>query len=254
MFTSLVPRALRWGALAAAPAALLLAAAAPADAPAPRPVVTLAAQVSAQHRPIVPGAPLKLTLHAAFSSTPPGGDLVLQRDVFLFGRGARYNGALFPSCSVARILAAHGRLSACPPGSKVGAGVATGRAVAVGVTSSGRVTLFNGPGGRSVTINVVVVHPALIEATYSASIRRVRVGRWTYALAERLPPELQTVLDGDIVITRLDVTAGATRVIGGRPRGYFEAASCPRHGGAPLRGEFFYRGGAIATVDTSVRC
>jgi hypothetical protein len=254
MFTSLVLRAVRWGALAAAPAALLLAAAAPADAPAPRPVVTLTAHVSPTAHSLPPGAPIRLALHVAFSSVPPGADLVLEHDVLLFGRGARYNGALFPSCSVAAIRAAHGRLSACPPGSKVGTGVATGRAVAVGVTGSGRVTIFNGPGGRSVTINVLVVRPALIEATYSAPIRRVHAGRWAYELAERVPPELQTVLDGDIVITRLDIVAGATRVIGGRPRGYFEAASCPRHGSAPLRGEFFYRGGATATADASVSC
>jgi hypothetical protein len=254
MSISLTRRALRCGALAAAPAVLLLAAAAPADAPTPRPIVTMTVRVSPASGPLHQGAPFKIAAHVAFSSVPPGADLVLQRDVLRFGRGARYNGALFPSCSVARIRAAHGRLSACPPGSKVGSGVATGRAVAVGVTSSGRVTIFNGPGGRSVTINVLVVRPALIEATYSAPVRRLHAGRWAYELDETVPPELQTVLDGDIVITRLDFVAGATRVVGGRPRGYFETASCPRGGSSRLHGEFFYRGGATATADAAVRC
>jgi hypothetical protein len=155
---------------------------------------------------------------------------------------------------VARLLAAHGRLSACPPGSKIGTGVATGTAVSVGITSSGKVTLFNGPGGRSVVFNFVVVHPALINATFAEPIVRLHGGRYVFELSGSVPPELQTILDGDIVVQRLDITAGATRVIDGRRRGYFEAAFCPRHGSSPIHGEFAFNQGASATADASVPC
>jgi hypothetical protein len=105
-------------------------------------------------------------------------DFVLQRAEFGFGRGGRFNGALFPSCSAAKLRRAHGRLSVCPKGSRIGYGVGTERAVAVGVTSSGRLTAFNGPGGRSIVHDFVVVSPVLLNATFEAPIERPRSGRY----------------------------------------------------------------------------
>jgi len=235
-------------------AATAIAAVAPAaEAPAPRPVVTMTARVSPSKLPIAPGTPLTLRLHTAFRSVPAGGNFVLQRAVYLFGRGARFNGALFPSCSVAKLRRAHGRLSACPKGSRIGYGVATGRAVAVGISSQGRLTAFNGPGGRSVVFNVAVVTPALINATFEAPVVRLHGGKYEFKLSTAVPPELQQVLDGDVVVERLDVTSGATLTIGGRRRGYFEAASCPRRGSA-IRGEFHFNQGASATTELKVVC
>ncbi len=242
-------------AMATVLAATALAAVAPAaDAPVPRPVVTISARVSPGTRPIPKDVPLTVKLDTAFSSTPPGGDLVLQRATYLFGDGARVNGALFPACSAAKLQQAHGRLSVCPPGSKIGTGIATGRAVAIGVTSSGKITIFNGPGGRSLVLNLLVVSPALIDATFSAPITRLRGGRYAFELSSAVPPELQRILDGDIVVERLAITTGATRVISGHRRGYFEAVSCPPDGGSAIRGEFTYKGGVTATADAIVPC
>ncbi len=235
-------------------AAATLAALAPAaDAPVARPVVTISADVSPSTRPLPPGTPLTLRLSTRFSSEPAGGNFVLQRADFLFGKGARMNGALFPSCSAAKLVAAHGRLSVCPEGAKVGTGIATGRAVAVGVTSSGKLTIFNGPGGRSLTLNMVVIHPALINATFSAPIVRLHGGRYAFKLSSSVPPELQTILEGDVVVTRLDITTGATRTIDGRRRGYIEATTCPR-GGSAVHGEFSFNQDASAVVDETVPC
>lgn len=244
----------RWSALAAV-AGLAVAAAAPAaEAPAPRPVVSLRAQVSPGRLPIPRGTPMTLRLNTSFGSVPAGGDFVLQRAEYRFGRGARFNGALFPSCSAAKLRRAAGRLSVCPSGSKVGHGVATGRAVSVGIRSSGRLTIFNGPGGRSVVLNLVVVRPALINATFEAPIERLKGGgRYAFKLSSAVPPELQRILDGDIVVERLDVTAGATLRIGGRTRGYFEATTCPRHGSA-VRGDFAFNQGTSAKAELTVVC
>lgn len=246
----------RWIAFAggATLAASAIAAVAPAaEAPAPRPVVTLTAHTSPSRLPIPPGTPMTLRLNTGFRSVPAGGNFVLQRAVYRFGHGARFNGALFPSCSATRLRRAKGRLSVCPKGSRVGSGVATGRAVAVGIRSSGRLTIFNGPGGRSIVLNFVVVNPALINATFEAPIERLDGGRYAFKLSSVVPPELQRVLDGDIVVERLDVTAGATLRIGGRTRGYFEAATCPKHGSA-VRGDFQFNQGARATADLKVVC
>lgn len=236
-------------------ALLAIAAAAPAaEAPAPRPVVTISAQVSPGQRPIPPGAPLTLRLNTTFESVPVGGDFVLQHATYLFGKGARFNGRLFPSCSAAKLRAARGRLSVCPPGSEIGTGVATGRAVAVGITSSGRMTIFNGPGGRSIVLNFVVVNPALINATFQAPIIRVHGGRYAFKLSTSVPPELQRILDGDVVVESIDITTGATRMIDGRRRGYYEAGSCPKGGATAIHGEFEFNQGMTAVADQSVVC
>lgn len=238
----------------AALAVLALAAvASAAEAPAPRPVVTISAQVSPSQRPIPQRAPLTLRLNTTFESVPAGGDFVLQHAEYMFGKGARFNGKLFPSCSAAKIRAAHGRLSVCPPGSKIGTGVATGRAVAVGITSSGKMTIFNGPGGRSIVLNFVVINPALINATFQAPIIRLHGGRYAFELSTSVPPELQKVLDGDVVVKRIDITTGATRTIGGHRRGYLEAGTCPKHGSA-IHGEFQFNQGMRAVADQSVVC
>lgn len=235
--------------------ALTVAVAAPAaDAPAPKPVVTMSAQISPAQRPIPKDAPLTLRLSTVFRSVPAGGDFVLEHADYTFGRGARLNSALFPSCSAARIRTAHGRLSVCPKGSKIGYGVGTGRAVSVGITSSGRLAIFNGPGGRSIVLNFVVIHPAYINATFDVPIRRVHGGRYAFELSTVIPPELRSVLDGDIVVQRLDITTGATATIHGRRRGYFEAAYCPKRGGSAIHGDFRFNQGASASADLTVAC
>jgi hypothetical protein len=239
--------------IAAMTAVGLYGIAAATSSPSPRPVVTMAARVSPSRLPIPPGTPLALRLRTTFRSVPPGGNFVLQRAVYRFGRGARFNGPLFPSCSAARIRRARGRLSVCPSGSQVGSGVGIGRAVAVGIRSSGRLTIFNGPGGRSIVLNFVVVRPALINATFEAPMRRLHGRRYAFEFASSVPPELQRVLDGDVVVERLDMTTGATLMIDGRRRGYFEAVACPR-GGSAVHGEFQFNQGASATADMKVVC
>lgn len=230
----------------------LVAVTSAADAPAPTPVVSLRAAVTPGGPSFAPGTPLTLRIDTRFASEPAGGDFVLEQADYLFGHGARFNGALFSSCSAAKLRAARGALRVCPKGSKIGGGVATGRAVAVGITSSARVTAFNGPGGRSITMNISVLNPALINATISAPITRLR-GRYEFKLSTSVPSELQTVLGGDIVVNGIDITAGATRVIDGKRRGYFEVRRCPANGSV-VRGDFTYVQGVRASAETTAIC
>jgi hypothetical protein len=241
--------------LTAATAALGVAALAPAaEAPAPEPVVRLSATVRPGRLPIPNGTPLTLTLDIRFASVPAGGNFVLQGAELLFGRGARLNTGLFPSCSAATLNAAHGRLSACPRGSKIGHGWASGTAVAIGISSRAKITVFNGPGGRSLTMNVSVVNPALINETLTHPFTRLRGGgRYTTKLSATLPEELQRVLDGDIVVSRILITTGATRMVHGVRRGYFEALNCPR-AGSPIHGDFRFNQGRRASADYMVIC
>lgn len=234
-------------------AAALLAPAVPvaADA-APRPVASLSGSISPDTH-LRPGTPLDFTLDTRFSSSPPGQGFVLQRLVYLFPHGTVVNGRLFPTCDVATLERAHGRLGACPRGSRIGSGTASGTATALGVTSHAVVTLFNGPGGRSITMNVSITTPALIDATIAAPFATLH-GRYANRLTVTLPDDLKRVLDGDIVTSHIHVTTGATRVVHGVRRGYIEAAHCPRSGRARIHGDFAFDHGASASADTTVVC
>ena len=234
--------------------AALLPAAGALAAGEPQPVVRMSVDVSAGGggRSIVQGTPLALTLDTSFESVPAGGDFVLQRSVFLFGHGARLNGSRYPSCSAAKLEAARGNPRACPAGSLIGTGRAWGTAIAIPLRSSGSLAVYNGPGGRSLTMHFRVVNPALVDETLSVPIVRMK-GRYAFRLSVETPPKLQRILDGDIVVSRILVRTGATLTIGGERVPYVEALGCLR-GGSPIHGDFSFRGGATASADATATC
>jgi hypothetical protein len=216
------------------------------------PTTKLKAKVSPHRRRLSPGTPIRFSIDTRFGSRPPGGRFVLRRADYLFPRSVALNGRRFPSCSVRMLNRARGGLRACPRGSKIGSGVVPGRAVDLGaLISRGRLTLFNGPGGRSITVNVRVRVPAIINTTVSARLRRLR-GADKLTLV--LPSELNTILDGDIVTSRVHLSLGATRTVNGVKRGYVEATHCPSGGKGRMRGTFTFRGGANASADAKVAC
>ncbi len=250
-------RSLRTGrlALAALAATLLIAAAAPtAGAVVPaRLGVSISPKRIGRPRDGV-GTSVKLTNTIAFDH-PADSSLRLTRVTLLLpgGRLATTNGKLFPSCSADALNRARGRLSVCPRGSKIGSGVAAGTAVDIGVSSTGRLTFFNGPGGKSLTLNVSIINPALINATFSAPLKKIS-GRFGYKVTFNIPTQLQTILDGPIVVRRINATVGATTTVRGVKRGFIEAFNCPRSKRAPARGEFRFSDGSTSTADASVTC
>ena len=248
-------RPIRTGRVAlAALAAILLAAAAPtAGAAVPaRLGVSISPKRVGRARAGV-GTSVKLKNTIVFTH-PDDSSIRLRRVTLLLPGGVgKPNGNLFPSCKAGTLNRARGRLSVCPRGSKVGSGIARGTAVDIGVTSSGRMTFFNGPGGRSLTLNVSIINPALVNATFSAPIKKIS-GRYGYSVTFRIPPQLQTILDGPIVVRSIDATVGATRVVRGVRRGYIEALRCPRSRRAPARGQFSFDDGTMTTAETAIAC
>jgi hypothetical protein len=243
-------------AAAAAAASLLLAGTAAATEV---PGLTTALRVSATPNHLVRGLTnrhgMPIRLHFSIDITHPADSRYqLQRVIVKFPNGVgRPHGELFPSCNAATLIRAHGRLSACPPGSKVGSGRATGTAVDIGVTSSGKLTLFNGPGGKSITFNVSIITPALINDTFIAPLQKTS-GKFGYTLTNNIPTDLQNILDGPIIVRHIDVTSGITKVVRGVRRGYIEAFKCPRSGKAPVHADFFFSQGATSSADANILC
>ena len=199
------------------------------------------------------GTPVKLRTKISFDH-PADSRLQLQRVTILLPGGVgKPNGKLFPSCKASVLNRARGRLSACPKGSMVGRGVARGTAVDIGVSSSGRLTFFNGPRGKSLTLNVSIINPAQINATFKAPIKKIR-GRFGYRVTFKIPSQLQTILDGPIVVDGIDATIGANRRVRGTTRGFIEALRCPRSKKAPGRGMFDFSDGSTSRANAILRC
>ena len=129
-----------------------------------------------------------------------------------------------------------------------------GTAVDLGVSSSGRLTFFNGPGGKSLTLNVSILNPALINTTFTAPIKKIS-GRFGYSVTFNVPDKLQNILDGPILVTSIDTTVGATRVVRGVRRGYIEAISA-REAEARRRADSFFVLGRVdaRSRDTRITC
>lgn len=246
---------------AAAAAATLISAAAATAASAPGLTTSVKATVTPNHLVghLSPGSGMPIKLHVILKiNHPPGSRYRLNKVVVKFPAGVgKPNGNLFPSCSAAKLRAAHGNLNVCPKGSKVGTGIAIGTAVDINVTSSGKITLFNGPGGKSITFNVSIITPALINETFSSPLVKTH-GKYGYILTNNIPERLQNILDGPIAVRSIDVTTFATRVVHGVKRGYVEAYKCPKSHKAPLHADFSFNTDtgltATSSADTNIAC
>jgi hypothetical protein len=246
----------------AAAAALMLAAAAPV-ANAANPTAKIKASISPSsirtaHGSV--GTPIALHYETIFGTDTPGAEpFTIQNAVVFFPAGAVDNGRLFPSCSAAQISHFGGVLSRCPRGSKIGGGSLIAKAIQLQVTSSGKVTLFNGPHGRSITFNIQTTSPANINESFDAKLVRVH-GKYAYRLTLAVPHSLQEILTGVFVgLEDFKVTTKATIRSHGRTRGYIEALSCPRNGKAKTHGDFDFKDWssgqtASAHADATIRC
>jgi hypothetical protein len=239
-------------AVAAIAATLVMAAVAPA-ASAPGPKLNLTASISPSKNlkpgQIINQLRVRGTLAGANGALAP----TITKTVIDFPAGAVTNGRLFPSCSAKQLKSHHNALSACPKGSKIGKGFVTATAVQLGVSSNAVATLFNGPGGRSVTFNFHATVPADINDSIDAPLVK-KHGKYSYELTLALPHDLQEILDGVFVsVQKIDFPTGATIKVHGKKRGYIEAGkTCPKHG-APFHAQFFFNDGTSATTDSQVK-
>jgi hypothetical protein len=245
-------------------AALMLAAAAPV-ANAVSPTAKIKASISPSsirtaHGSV--GTPIALHYETIFGTDTPAAvaqPFTIQKAVVFFPKGAVANGRFFKSCSASQISRFGGVLSRCPKGSKIGGGTLRALAIQLGVTSNGRVALFNGPGGRSITFNIQTSIPANINESFDAPLVKVH-GKFAYRLSLIVPSTLQQIISGVFVgLEDFKVTTSATVRVHGVKRGYIEALSCPKNGKAQTHGDFSFKDWssgqtASASADATIRC
>jgi hypothetical protein len=238
--------------LTAAAAAVLLAA---APAAALNPTASVGGSISPDHGR--PGTPLKLTTTLRVDPGPGETPGTVNRVVLQFPPNATVNGNLFPACPAAVINRAGGRFSKCPKGSQIGRGSLRGDVPNLDLSNvPGRVTLFNGPGGKSITVHIYLTNPALISIAFDAPLRKTS-GRYGYTMTNPVPEGLQTLIQPDSygALRTLTATVGITKKIRGRTRGYIEAKRCPKSGRVPIAGQFFFNEeSSQASAEGEIKC
>jgi hypothetical protein len=237
-------------------AVLVLAVAAPV-AHAVSPVVTLkgSAWLSTVRGSSLTAA--TVNVDTRFSTDTPGAPLfTVQKAVIFFPDHAGTNGRLFPSCSGRQIERFHGDVSRCPEGSKIGSGTVRAQALQLGVTTNGRVTMFNGRHGKCITFNIQTYLPAYVNESIEAPITQLH-GRYGGKLTLVVPHSLQEILSGVFVgIQDFDVTTTGMVRVHGVDYSYFKARTCPRRA---LHAAFDFENWttgqtASTTADAKVRC
>jgi len=203
-------------------------------------------------------APAVFHVHAHFSTDTPGAEpFTIRKAVVYFPDHAGTNGRLFPSCSARTIERFRGNVRRCPRGSKIGSGTVKAKAIQIGVTATGHVTVFNSRRGKAVTINVQTFLPAYINESFEAPLEQLHGGRYGEKLTIADPPSLQQILDGVWVgVEDFDLTVTGAVRRHGVTISYLKAPRCPR---GPAHGVFDFLDGATGqtatvTEDTRVHC
>ncbi|HMI93034.1 MAG TPA: hypothetical protein VK509_16805 [Polyangiales bacterium] len=242
-----------------AAAALVLAAATPV-ARAVSPVAKLKGSAGPTRFSTADGSVVtapKFRVTATFSTDTPGAQLfTIQKAVVYFPDHAGTNGHLFPSCSAQQIERFRGNTRRCPRGSMIGSGTVKAQALQLGVTATGRVTMFNSRRGKSIAFNIQTHTPAYINETIEAPLTQLH-GKYGEKLTLVVPRSLQEIITGVFVgVQTFDVTLSGAVIVHGVPYTFIRARTCPKRAVHGIFDFVDWTTGQTATVtaDTKVRC
>jgi hypothetical protein len=178
-----------------------------------------------------------------YELSPAGNSLPATRTITLFlPGGVRVAGATMPKCSAAP-LEKDGP-SACPKGSLIGRGNATGWTL--GQLWPLTLTLYNGPGGNLLSY-VTANSPVKIETVVPGTVTRPAGGTYGEEIANELPSGLLEPLPGDPAETvALHVTITASS-------GWLRSSNCaPRE--LAVNFSFAYTNGQTISVGGHLTC
>lgn len=176
----------------------------------------------------------------------------LKQVILKFTYGAKVNGKLFPSCTAEKIR----NHEACPKGSLIGTGTGLGT---VGeppnlTEEPIKLTLYNGPKGKSIVFRIQGEAPVVIDVPFDADFKTLSGGNYNYQLTVNIPDILQRVAGLPISIKFLKVKVAATRKVHGKKRGWIETLICPPLALVPISGDFAFVNSDPFHVDTYIHC
>jgi hypothetical protein len=193
-----------------------------------------------------------LTVNLDFTGENGTAADTLTKVVLKFTYGAHVNGALFPSCTADTIR----NHKPCPKGSIIGTGTGLGT---VGEPPNAteepiKLTLYNGPKGKSIVFRVQGEAPVVIDVPFDADFKTLSGGDYNYQLTVPIPDILQRVAGLPISIKFLKVKVGATVKKKGKKRGWIETLICPPKALVPISGDFSFVNTNPFHVDTYIHC
>jgi hypothetical protein len=193
-----------------------------------------------------------LAINLTFSGENGTPASTLKQAVLRFTYGARANGSLFPSCTADKIR----NHKPCPAGSKIGSGTGLGTVGGSpdGVEEPIRLTLYNGPKGKSIVFRIQGDSPAVIDVPFDAPFKTLSGGNYNYELTVNVPEILQRVAGLPISLRNLNVKVGATRRVKGQKRGWIETLICPPLALVPISGDFTFVNTNPFHIDTYIHC
>jgi len=176
----------------------------------------------------------------------------LKQVILKFTYGAKVNGKLFPSCTAEKIR----NHEACPKGSLIGTGTGLGT---VGeppnlTEEPIKLTLYNGPKGKSIVFRIQGEAPVVIDVPFDADFKTLSGGNYNYQLTVNIPDILQRVAGLPISIKFLKVKVAATRKVHGKKRGWIETLICPPLALVPISGDFAFVNSDPFHIDTYIHC
>src|SRR3954469_10730996 len=154
--------------------------------------------------------PVGVKIHARFDTQPaqqgqPG--FATKQTIVHLPKGLRFHLDRFKHCSEATLNASGP--TACPSGSQIGTGSATG--LALGQTENLTVTAFNGQGSKQLLLYVQGSTPLQINSTIVGTLKS-DTGKYGNKLDVAIPPNLQQPLTGVFAtLTKFDTTIGGKR-------------------------------------------
>lgn len=188
---------------------------------------------------------VKLNVELITTPNPADGPFATKSTVVHFDKNLKFGGKYLKSCSADKVRSNN---AACPRGSKVGSGSATG--TALGLTENLTVTAYNGPNGNKLELLVDGTSPLTIHEVLEGKLQS-DTGKFGKKLAVAIPETLQQPAPGAFAtLTDFKTSVKGT---GSKKRPYIGLAGCTKKK-LNFRSDFVFTDNTTSTASTTAKC
>jgi hypothetical protein len=188
---------------------------------------------------------VKLNIELITQPNPNDGPFATKSTVVHFDKNLKFGGKYVKTCSADKVRSNN---TACPKGSKVGTGSATG--VALGLTENLTVTAYNGPGGNKIELLVDGTSPLTIHDVIEGKLQSDK-GKFGKKLVVAIPDTLQQPAPGAFAtLTDFKTSVKGT---GSKKRPYIGLAGCTKKK-LHFQSDFVFTDGSTSTATTTSKC
>jgi hypothetical protein len=188
---------------------------------------------------------VKLNVELITQPGPNDGPFATKTTVVHFDKNLKLGGKYLKACSADKVRSNN---TACPKGSKVGSGSATG--VALGLTENLTVTAYNGPRGNKLELLVDGTAPLAIHEVIEGKLQSDK-GKFGQKLVVAIPDTLQQPAPGAFAtLTDFKTSVKGT---GSKKRPYVGLTGCTKKK-LNFQADFVFTDGSTSTASTTAKC